>query len=172
MIAFITVGSTRFDALIAAIFTSQVLSTFKKKGYTKLTVQCGHSTFKYANEIKNGETKALDQEGIEIKIWKFKPSLEEEFEKADLVVGHAGSGTILDVLRKGKAMIVVPNPTLLDNHQVELAERLEEMEYLIAATVETLPQAIKRFDTRKTKPFPPFDGSRFAKIVDEALGFT
>jgi UDP-N-acetylglucosamine transferase subunit ALG13 len=47
-----------------------------------------------------------------------------------------GSGTILDVLRMPKPMIVVPNPTLLDNHQEELASTLEEMGHLKAATVE------------------------------------
>ena len=33
-------------------------------------------------------------------------------------------------------MIVVPNPTLLDNHQEELAAALEEMGHLRTATVE------------------------------------
>jgi beta-1,4-N-acetylglucosaminyltransferase len=33
-------------------------------------------------------------------------------------------------------MIVVPNPTLLDNHQEELAVSLEEMGYLTVATAE------------------------------------
>ena len=47
-----------------------------------------------------------------------------------------GSGTILDVLRMPKPMIVVPNPTLLDNHQEELAATLEDMGHLRAATVE------------------------------------
>ena len=32
-------------------------------------------------------------------------------------------------------MIVVPNPTLLDNHQEELAVSLDEMGYLNMATV-------------------------------------
>jgi len=35
-----------------------------------------------------------------------------------------------------KPMIAVPNPTLLDNHQEELASVLEEMGHLKATTVE------------------------------------
>jgi beta-1,4-N-acetylglucosaminyltransferase len=50
-----------------------------------------------------------------------------------------GSGTILDVLRLGakeaKPLIVVPNPTLLDNHQAELAAALHSLDYLRGATV-------------------------------------
>lgn len=33
-------------------------------------------------------------------------------------------------------MIVIPNPTLLDNHQEELASTLKSMGYLKSATVE------------------------------------
>lgn len=47
-----------------------------------------------------------------------------------------GSGTILEVLRMGKLLIVVPNPTLLDNHQQELADALVERGHLRAASVQ------------------------------------
>lgn len=49
---------------------------------------------------------------------------------------YTGSGTILDVLRLGKPMIVVPNPTLLNNHQEELASALTEFGHLHSSTVE------------------------------------
>lgn len=47
----------------------------------------------------------------------------------------AGSGTILDVLRKCKALIVIPNPTLLDNHQEELAKALADLGHLKASNI-------------------------------------
>lgn len=48
----------------------------------------------------------------------------------------SGSGTILDVLRMGKPLIAVPNATLLDNHQQELAEALSGMGHLVASDIE------------------------------------
>ena len=153
MHAFVTVGSTRFDTLVQAVFTEDVLSSLYRKGYTRLVVQCGNSTFELASTIKNGNTHKMNRAGVDIEFWSYKPSLQEDYEKADLVISHAGrhllsygrvvmgffellgSGTILDVLRMGKPMIVIPNPTLLHNHQEELASALEELRHLKATTV-------------------------------------
>ena len=44
-----------------------------------------------------------------------------------------GSGSILDALRINAPLIVVPNPELLDNHQVELAEELAAQGYVTHA---------------------------------------
>ena len=91
MLAFTTVGSTHFNALIAAVLTENVLSTFKQKGYTDLVVQCGNSAFEFAECLKTCETHAFMKSGVNIEIWRFKPTLEEEYEKADLVIAHAGA---------------------------------------------------------------------------------
>ena len=46
-----------------------------------------------------------------------------------------GSGTILEVLRLKKRLIVVVNETLLDNHQKELADALSVQGHLVSSTV-------------------------------------
>ena len=43
---------------------------------------------------------------------------------------YPGAGTILDVMRLAVPLIVVPNHTLLDNHQEELADELERQGYV------------------------------------------
>lgn len=88
--AFITVGSTKFDSLIEAVFTDKVLSALKRKGYTEIVVQCGNSVFAYADTIAGGEEQILQRNGVVVKYWKFKPSLDEYCDRADLVISHAG----------------------------------------------------------------------------------
>ncbi|KAF9036601.1 glycosyltransferase 28 [Panaeolus papilionaceus] len=171
MLAFVTVGSTKFDKLIQAIFSEEVLSSLKERGYTHLIVQCGNSAFDMADKIVGGREESLEIVGVHIEFWQYKPSLEKCYEKADLVISHAGSGTIVDVLRMGKVMIVVPNNTLADNHQEELASALQEMQYLKSTGVENLAQTIREFDPTAFEPFPPFEPSRFARVIDEAFGF-
>jgi len=90
MLAFVTIGSTRFDALITSVFAEPFLSALLRKGYTNLIVQCGNSDFEQSSLIKNGETRSLSKAGVEIEFWKFRPSLEDIFQKADLVIGHSG----------------------------------------------------------------------------------
>jgi len=52
-----------------------------------------------------------------------------------LIVG-TGTGSVLDALRIGVPVIVVPNPTLLDNHQVEFAEVMARMGYAVHGELE------------------------------------
>ncbi|KAG6874063.1 hypothetical protein C0995_006920 [Termitomyces sp. Mi166 len=130
MLAFVTVGSTQFDSLVQAILSPSVLSALHRKGFNQLVVQCGNSNFELASSISDGGQLNVEKEGIDIELWKFKPMLKNEYEKADLVISHAGSGTILDVLRLGKPLLTIVNPTLLDNHQQELASALAELGHL------------------------------------------
>ncbi|KAF6764761.1 glycosyltransferase 28 [Ephemerocybe angulata] len=171
MRAFVTVGSTKFDDLVQHSLKEEVLLSLRNEGYTNLAVQCGNSSFEFASVVADGGEHALERAGVSVEVWKFKPSLEEEFDKADLVISHAGAGTILDVLRKGKRLIVVPNETLLDNHQSELAVALEEKGHLKSSTVTGLAQTIEDVHKVNLTPFPPFDGHKFAGILDETMGF-
>jgi beta-1,4-N-acetylglucosaminyltransferase len=149
MSAFVTVGSTQFDSLVQTVLSEPVLRSLRQRGYCNLVVQCGNSNFDMAKSIGDSVLR-LQAEGVDIEIWKFKPSLIPEYHRADLVISHAGmlrplllltnlnrkgSGTILDVLRLGKPMIAVPNTTLLDDHQQELASSLASLGHLVSSSV-------------------------------------
>lgn len=49
-----------------------------------------------------------------------------------------GSGSILDALRIEVPLIVVPNTSLLHNHQVDLAEELAKQGYLVHGRLESV----------------------------------
>lgn len=42
-----------------------------------------------------------------------------------------GSGTILEAMRSGVPLVVVPDPELLHNHQAELAHQLSSVGYVL-----------------------------------------
>lgn len=46
-----------------------------------------------------------------------------------------GAGTILDAMRLAVPLVVVPNSSLLDNHQEELAAELETQGYATKADI-------------------------------------
>ncbi|KAI0703643.1 glycosyltransferase family 1 protein [Cytidiella melzeri] len=172
MLAFVTVGSTRFDGLVQQALSDNALDHLRSKGYTQLVVQCGNSDFDTSRFTRTGDTWTRRQEGGGIvEVWRFKPTLQEEYQRADLVISHAGSGTILDVLRLQKPLIVVPNSSLMDDHQQELATSLADLGHVEAATVQNLVPVIEKFNRSKLVPFPAFDGSRFREILDEEMGY-
>jgi beta-1,4-N-acetylglucosaminyltransferase len=122
---FVTVGSTRFDELISIVDSPAFISLASNLGYTEITAQIGNfdrtvknltHSFPYA---KPNEMKCL-------------------FEGADLVIGHAGAGTIMEVLRIGKPLLVVVNDSLMANHQTEVADALCKRNLLKMATVSSL----------------------------------
>ncbi|KAG9122826.1 N-acetylglucosaminyldiphosphodolichol N-acetylglucosaminyltransferase catalytic subunit alg13 [Ceratobasidium sp. 392] len=152
---FVTVGSTKFDDLARVVLSSEVLGALRGRG------------FNHENEWNWTD----DVTGMEVSVWRFKAELEANFEQAGLVISHAGSGTILEVLRLPRTLIVVPNETLLDNHQVELANALGELDHLVASTPRTLAKTIQTYDPTRLKAFPQFDGSKFRAIMDEEMGF-
>ncbi len=70
------------------------------------------------------------------------------FQKASLVVGHGGTGTILNALRFRVPIVVVPRKheygEHVDDHQVELAERLVGNELIkVVYELEDLGSAVQ-----------------------------
>jgi beta-1,4-N-acetylglucosaminyltransferase len=148
MRVFVTVGSTHFDDLVEAVLRLETLNQLYAKGYRELVIQAGETKLSL---IPPGTSAANWTNLLDITVWKYKPSLLQEFEEADLVISHAGafsqldrlfvlklagSGTILEVLRVPKPLIAVPNPCLLHNHQEELAAALHSLGYLVTATIQ------------------------------------
>ena len=64
---------------------------------------------------------------------------------------------------------MIVNDDLMDNHQMELAEKLAQEEYLLCGTVTTLIDTLKTFKTVKLKSYPRPDASVFSSFVDKVM---
>lgn len=59
------------------------------------------------------------------------PDILEYMEKADFVICHGGTGTIMELSMLKKKIIAVPNKNLSDNHQYLFLKRLSETNSLV-----------------------------------------
>ncbi|KAM8753143.1 LOW QUALITY PROTEIN: UDP-N-acetylglucosamine transferase subunit ALG13 [Rhynchonycteris naso] len=122
---FVTVGTTSFDDLIACVLARENLQILKSLGCNRLVLQIGRG--KVVPESFSTESLTLD-------VYRYKDSLKEDLEKADLVISHAGAGSCLETLEKRKPLIVVINEKLMNNHQLELAKQLHKDGHLFYCT--------------------------------------
>ncbi|GJQ14078.1 hypothetical protein GpartN1_g5869.t1 [Galdieria partita] len=142
---FVTVGSTSFDELIAAINKQSFLAAIQSLGVEEIKVQYG-----------NGKVlpRTSHNEKLKLESFQYKSSIIEDFNWADLVISHGGAGSVLESLRAKKKLIIVVNKELMENHQLELAEALTRNGYALLASTESLVEAIKNLDFQKLKPLP------------------
>lgn len=91
MHVFVTVGSTRFDALVQKVLSEPVLDVLRAKGYRTLDVQCGNSDFDASQLSRSADDHWQRAGDLETSVWRFKPTLKEDYERADLIISHAGN---------------------------------------------------------------------------------
>lgn len=134
---------------------------------------------------------------LHIKWYRFKPSLNVDMERADLILCHAGAGTLLEALSLPKptndtstprVINAFVNSELMDNHQSELAEELEKRSHiLVVKEVEVLSTdngahnfwkgvnafAPKPFGRDKVRADTKRVGvSNFQRVVDRVMGIS
>ncbi|XP_004685774.1 PREDICTED: UDP-N-acetylglucosamine transferase subunit ALG13 homolog isoform X1 [Condylura cristata] len=158
---FVTVGTTSFDDLIARITAHDSLQIIQSLGYNRLVLQVGRGSV--VPEPFRTESFTLD-------VYRYKDSLKEDLEKADLVISHAGAGSCLETLEKRKPLIVVINEKLMNNHQLELAKQLYKDGHLFYCTCSTLPGMLQSMDLSTLKCFPPGQPEKFSAFLDIVVG--
>ncbi|CAM8922897.1 unnamed protein product [Rhodiola kirilowii] len=161
---FVTVGTTSFDKLVQAVDMQDVKQELYKKGYTNLLIQMGRGSYT--------PTECTGEDGsLAVEYFTFSSSIADHIKSADLVISHAGSGSIFETLRLRKPLIVVVNEDLMDNHQSELAEELAERKHLFCASPQTLHHTISGMDLQSLVPYVPGDAMPVAKLINRYLGF-
>ena len=74
----------------------------------------------------------------------------------------------MEVLERGKPLIVIVNDKLMGNHQVELAERLAMDNYLVYGSITSLSHTIENFpqEQKNLKPYPLPNVKIFTNFVN------
>ncbi|KAM0754577.1 hypothetical protein T439DRAFT_116918 [Meredithblackwellia eburnea MCA 4105] len=130
-----TVGSTEFTSLISALLNKDTLQLLK---HHSVLVQYGNSALPTTPQALQLQLPTHD-----FQLVKFLPDLELKVSQADIVISHAGAGSILSFLRppssntilsdtktstakwRKRTLILVPNSTLMDSHQQDLADEMK-----------------------------------------------
>ena len=68
--------------------------------------------------LPKGQIKVQLLSGLKIEFVQYLPSMHAYMEAADLIISHAGSGSLFEALSLGRVIIAVPNAILMANHQV------------------------------------------------------
>ncbi len=100
---FVTVGTTHFDELIRQV------DALVETGRIRDRVVCQIGAGKYVPSHAES--------------FRFAPSLDEWFSKADLVVTHGGA-TVLSLLQRRQRFVAIANTALAGDHQSTLLARL------------------------------------------------
>lgn len=160
-VALVTVGSTKFDDLMRHTDTPAFFSSLKLRGIRRCLIQKGRSDYVFTTLVPSVVAPTIDPgcvhgtcEGVEVEIFSYRPFLQDILRSAELVVSHAGAGTILEALAHRTALVVVPNTKLMSNHQLQLARSLAEERYLFLVTADKLCDDLQRLDTSSLFPFP------------------
>ncbi|KAK6530134.1 N-acetylglucosaminyldiphosphodolichol N-acetylglucosaminyltransferase catalytic subunit alg13 [Orbilia ellipsospora] len=168
---FVTVGTTNFDPLIKAVLRPSVVSLLQSQGYTTLRVQYGQAAELYQACYTADLESTLAKSSMLIGGYAYASGDEitQEIKTAELVICHAGSGTILECLRYQKRIVTIPNESLMDNHQVELANEMARQKYVIKGDLSDLIPAITQSLTFKYKHFPRQGSKIFSEVMEEEL---
>jgi beta-1,4-N-acetylglucosaminyltransferase len=186
---FITVGTTKFEKLIREIDSLECVKMFVSMGVTSIVCQIGHGShvpfcghgFGNGAAAECGTTQQDDYKkyllksvigaGISIETFRHKPSIAQYIGEADVIIGHAGVGTIMETVRAEKPLLVIVNTDLMDNHQTEVAEEMSKMGHIHMGYPRTLKTILATENIFKVTPYPRKDLGAFPKLLDDLMGF-
>mmetsp|Transcript_2115 Transcript_2115/g.1960 ORF Transcript_2115/g.1960 Transcript_2115/m.1960 type:complete len:178 (-) Transcript_2115:18-551(-) len=160
---FVTVGTTQFDVLVDAVCHKDFVRQLESDGFTKIVIQYGR-----------GKAPSCASR-IPMESFDFAASLNEYMLSADVILCHAGAGSIMEALSMQKHTIVVINNDLMDNHQLELAHALERRHHIgVISHPSLLPKRWGQLSTQSmellTNSSKPNEENDFIKLLHNHMG--
>lgn len=141
---FVTVGTTRFDALVLEC------DHLAEASEHEFIVQ--HANPNLVLNYANGQM--------------FFDDITERYATAEVVITHAGAGSIYGLLEKGKTIIVVPNFERIDKHQSDIAVYVENNQYaLVCWDLDDLAAMLQRSISFVPARYVKEDFFKFKEIV-------
>ena len=133
---FVTVGTTSFDSLIRFVDEK-----FQKNEY-EVTLQISEGKYIPKN----------------FEYFQFSENIDFYYKNCDIVITHAGAGSIYRLLEIKKKMIIIPNIERVDKHQIEIAEFMKENGYaLMCSDFNELHFAVDQIRNTELKVFQKED---------------
>jgi beta-1,4-N-acetylglucosaminyltransferase len=133
---FVTVGTTSFDSLIRFIDEK-----FHKNEYEVI--------------LQISEGKYIPKN---FEYFQFSENIDFYYKNCDVVITHAGAGSIYRLLEIKKKMIIIPNIERVDKHQIEIAEYMKENEYaLMCSDINDLHFSVEQAMNTELKVFQKED---------------
>lgn len=152
-----------FEALVDHVISVPFLRQLQELGFRRVVVQYGNHIENGTNISKQYFSQVLEDNrvveeldldlnnvtndksvttfannALELQVFAFSPDIASYIANADIVVSHAGTGSILDALRMHKPLLVVTNLQLMDDHQEEVAAQFESNGHLYRMSTEEL----------------------------------
>ncbi|MGL6434180.1 PssE/Cps14G family polysaccharide biosynthesis glycosyltransferase [Aeromonas caviae] len=119
----VTVGTTSFDELIKHVHT--LAADFKSN--------------EFYFQIGPGEFEPLGKSYC-----RFTNEISNIYDWADCIITHAGAGTIYHLLEMKKKILIVPNVSRVDKHQIDIARYMERGGFaLVCWSVDDIALKIK-----------------------------
>ncbi|KAL3923380.1 MAG: hypothetical protein SGILL_001689 [Bacillariaceae sp.] len=112
---------------------------------------------------------------LNVEMYDFRSSLEDDMKRADFILSHAGAGTVMEALRMNKSLVVVINTDLMNNHQTELADAMDKRGHLyMVLQPDDLkePKIWKEFETFVPVPSQNGDEWAFPRLLDSFFEFS
>lgn len=145
----VTVGTTRFDSLI--------------KYLDETFAGLSHA---FTFQIADGKYIPVN-----FPYFRFSPDINTYYKASDLVICHAGAGTIYKLLEMKKKIIIVPNTERIDNHQLDIASYMAANGYAISVKdFSELPQGMQSATRSEMKIFEKHDFDKTREIMSFCTG--
>ncbi|CAI4062406.1 hypothetical protein N7582_002126 [Saccharomyces uvarum] len=191
---FVTCGATiPFPKLVSCVLSDGFCRELVEYGFVRLIIQFGRNfTTEFERLVQERRGKIEDTEipdgefgcggdirryalmggKLEVIGFDFSTKVQKIIsDLSNLVISHAGTGSILDALRLNKPLIVCVNDSLMDNHQQQIADKFVALGYVWSCVPSeiSLTASLRASQTEKLKPFPVSHNPGFEQLLSDVI---